>query len=132
MLIPSNDGFFGNDDPMAIEVFGSNGVFSFAGPIELSLDQLWDAGSELNNGLGAAFSAVGGMSMEEMNLIALHGGLQNFDGTPTAAGTNINFNNASSNPVLRINISSVPEPSSLLFAGLLSGCGLLRRTKRTG
>lgn len=62
MIIPSNDGFFGNDSGTEFEVLDASGNFNFAGPIELTLNQLWDGGTELNNGLGAAFSMTGGSS----------------------------------------------------------------------
>ena len=35
MIIPSNDGFFGNEDPLEFEVFDENGNFN--GPIEIVL-----------------------------------------------------------------------------------------------
>lgn len=130
MIIPSNDGFFGNDNGMGIEVLDSMGNFSFTGPIEFSLSDLYDAGTELNDGLGAPFSANGGTSTDESMDIALHGGLDNFDGTDTAAGTTINFANASSSPVLRLTVSAVPEPGCLAFVSLLGAVGLIRRNRR--
>jgi len=129
MLIPSNDGFFGNDSGIAIEVLDGSGAFSFAGPIDFTLDQLWDAGTELNNGLGAAFSGNGGTDTTEANNIALHAGLNNFDGTTTADGSTINFANASASPVFRLTVTAVPEPSSLAVLGLLSTVGLIRRKR---
>ena len=131
MIIPSNDGFFGNDDGMGIQILDAMGDFSFAGPIELSLAELWDAGTELNDGLGAAFSATGGTATDEAMSIALHGGLNNFDGTGTAAGTTIDFGNASGSPVLRINVTAVPEPGSLVFIGLVGCVGMIRRNRRS-
>jgi hypothetical protein len=132
MIIPSNDGFFGNAESTGIEVFDTAGQFSFTGPLTLSLGALWDAGTELNDGLGAPFSGNGGSGTPEANPIALHDGLANFDGTGTAAGTTINFGNASSSPVFRLNIVAVPEPSGIALCGLLGVFGLMRRTKRKG
>jgi hypothetical protein len=128
MIIPSNDGFFGNDSGTAIEVLDADGNFSFSGPIELTFAQAWDAGTEVNDGLGAAFSATGGTSTDETNgIIALHEGFANFDNTDTADGSTINFGNASNSPVLRISVTAVPEPTSLV---LLSGLGILGMIKR--
>ena len=127
MIIPSNDGFFGND--AGIEVLDASGNFNFGGPIELSLADLWDSGTELNDGLGAPFSTTGGTSTDEANAIALHGGLDNLDGTGTPDGTVINFANASASPVLRITVSAIPEPGSLTFIGVLGCVGLLRRRR---
>ena len=45
MIIPSNDAFIANGDPMAFEVFDENGNFI---PIDIVImgSQVWDAGSE--------------------------------------------------------------------------------------
>ena len=129
MVIPSNDGFFGNDSGTAFEVLDAAGNFNFSGPIELTLAQLWDGGTELNNGLGAAFSATGGTATDTTDPIALHGGLDNFDGTNTADGTTINFANASASPVLRISISAVPEPGSMIALVALGGIVIARRRR---
>jgi hypothetical protein len=130
MVIPSNDGFFGNDSGTAIEVLDTAGNFSFAGPIELSLTQAWDAGTEFNDGLGAAFSATPGTASDESNPIALHGGFGNFNNTNTADGTTINFANASASPALRISIAAVPEPSSLSLLCGVGLCSLVQRRRR--
>ncbi len=55
MLIPSNDGFIGNDDPMGLEFFDANGIF--AGPIEVVVfgEDVLDAGTEANTEMDAAF-----------------------------------------------------------------------------
>lgn len=130
MIIPSNDGFFGNDSGTQFEVLDAGGNFSFGTPVELTLSQLWDSGTELNDGLGAAFSATGGTDTSEANAIALHAGLDNFNGTDTADGTTIDFANASANPVLRISITSVPEPGSASVLLALGAMALLNRRRR--
>ena len=130
MVIPSNDGFFGNDDAMGIEVLDVNGNFVFGSPIELTFAQLWDSGTELNDGLGAPFSTNGGTSTDTDEAIALHAGLDIFDGTGTADGTTINFSNAADSPAFRISLTAVPEPSSLAVVGLLGMVGLVRRNRR--
>ena len=53
MIIPSNDIFVGNNNPEAWQVF-ADGVF--AGPITFAVTRAYDAGTEANNGEGAAFS----------------------------------------------------------------------------
>ena len=131
MAIPSNDGFFGNDDGMGIEVLDAGGNFVFGSPLEFTFAQLWDAGTELNNGLGAAFSATGGTATDTADAIALHAGLDNFDGTNTAAGSTINFANANGSSALRLTLAAVPEPNSMFVVGLLGMVGLVRRSRRT-
>lgn len=130
MIIPSNDGFFGNDLGTAIEVLDADGNFSFAGPIELTFAQAWDAGTELNDGLGAAFSANGGTSTDESNAIALHEGFGIFNDTNTADGSTINFGNASASPAFRISVTAVPEPSSLMLLGGFGVLGMIKRRRK--
>ncbi|MHC5023083.1 MAG: spondin domain-containing protein [Planctomycetota bacterium] len=55
MIIPSNDAFIGNHDPTMIELFDANGAF--VGPIKLEIlgSMVWDAGTEANTEMDAAF-----------------------------------------------------------------------------
>ena len=57
MLIPTNDLFIGNDDATAFEIFDAAGLFT--GDLNISIfgSNVWDAGTELNNNLDAAFNA---------------------------------------------------------------------------
>ncbi len=128
MLLPTNDGFFANDNPTGIEVLDASGDFSFGGPITLSFAQLWDSGSELNDGLGAPFSALGGTSTDTNENITLHTGLAAFNGTATGAGTTVDTANLS-DPIFRITVTAVPEPSSLALIVLGVG-GVATRRRR--
>ena len=131
MVIPSNDAFIGNGNPLAYPVFNADG--SFAGPLTIEIfgGNVYDAGTEVNNGMGAAFSALGGTDSDEGSVVALHTGLDNFLGTQTAAGTTINSALAAETPLARIVIQSVPEPSTFTL-GLLGLFGLIRRRNRSG
>ena len=132
MIIPSNDSFFANGDPLAVELLDASGVFTGDRVLEFSLENLWDAGTEVNNTEGAAFSANGGTGTTENGVVTLGPDISNFDGIGTPAGTTIDFDTASSSPVLRITISAVavPEPSSASVLGLATlGCLLRRRRK---
>ncbi len=55
MVIPSNDAFIGNANPVAYELFDTDG--NFKGPIIITLtgNQIWDAGTEENTETDAAF-----------------------------------------------------------------------------
>ena len=116
MIIPSNDGFFGNENPLEFEIFDENGNFN--GPIEIILTgaDLWDAGTEVNNASGAAGfsrgfdgSGSGPSTDDPSSTVGAHPGLDNIVGLQTAAGTTIGSNGggalASDEPILRIRIS---------------------------
>ncbi|MEP5760057.1 MAG: spondin domain-containing protein [Litoreibacter sp.] len=62
MIIPSNDTFIGNGNPLAYELFDENGDFTGLDDIAVDLDDVWDAGTEFNSatGIGAAFNVNGG------------------------------------------------------------------------
>jgi len=49
MVIPSNDLFIGNDNPMAYEVFDTAGTFTNIGPISVFGGDVWDGGTEAND-----------------------------------------------------------------------------------
>ena len=55
MVIPSNDAFIANDDPMAIELFDAFGNFKGKQTILIFGIAVYDAGTELNNEMDAAF-----------------------------------------------------------------------------
>ena len=131
MIIPSNDAFIGNDNPMAYKVFESDG--SFSGPLTINVlgGSIWDAGTELNDEMGAAFSALGGDSTDQGGVVAVHDGLDDFIGTGTANGETINLAFAADTPIARITVTQVPEPGSLglLSMGALGLIGIARRRR---
>jgi len=134
MIIPTNDSFFANGNPLAVELLDASGTFTGDQVLEFSLADLWDAGTEENDTLGAPFSVNGGLASTDTvrGVVALGPDLSNVNGLETPAGTTINFDNASTSPVLRISISAaaVPEPSSASVLGLATlGCLLRRRRK---
>lgn len=131
MIIPSNDSFFGNDDAMQWELLDGAGNFVGDFSFELTLADLWDSGTEVNDGLGAAFSANGGTSTDEGGVVSAGPDLSNFDGTDTVAGSTIDFSAASSSPVFRLTVSAVPEPTSLGVLGALGCSVLLLRRRRS-
>ena len=130
MVIPTNDAFIGNGDQMAHELFDAAGNFNGPVTIQIFGGQVWDAGTEANDGLGAAFSANGGMSTDENLLIRVHPGLDNFVGTTTAAGTQITSGLGGGELLATIRVSSVPEPGSLTLLGLASAFIAIRRRRR--
>ncbi|MEZ6092900.1 MAG: spondin domain-containing protein [Pirellulaceae bacterium] len=132
MVIPSNDSFIGTPD--AIEVFDANGDFIVGNSFEFNIlgSGIWDSGTEVNDTLGAAFSTIGGMSTDENGVVHLlgPGGLDNFIGTGTPAGTIVD-GIAPGGVFATVRITAVPEPSlaSVLGLGSLLGTCLVRRKR---
>ena len=97
MIIPSNDGFFGNEDPLAYEIFDENG--NPTGDIEITIygQDIYDSGTEVNDALGAAGFSLGptgedgGESTDDpTGVVGIHPDLfDNIVGIQTAAGTTV-------------------------------------------
>ena len=129
MIIPTNDSFFGNDSGTAFNLYNMSGDFVGLN-LELGLGQLWDAGTEVNNNLGAAFTPFVGAATDENGLVSSAPNLSNIDGLGTADGTTINFATASGSPVLRVSVTAVPEPSMVSLLGLIA-FGLISLRRRS-
>lgn len=139
MIIPSNDLFVGNSDPIAHEIFDDMGKFVGA-TIEIFTSRIYDAGTEANDNLGAAFNGNGGTETETMDPISLVANLLVpgtddplvfiLGGQPTAAGTTVNLQNGAT-LLATIEISQVPLPAAapLLLAGL-GGLGFAAKRRR--
>lgn len=130
MVIPSNDIFIGNDNPMAYEVFNAVGKFTNLGPISVYSDDAWDAGTEVNNGLGAPFNTGGGTATDVDGVVTRASDRLFFlNGQNTPAGTTIDLPTGR-NLLATIEVSQVPLPAGapLLLAGL-GVFGWMRRPK---
>ena len=133
MVIPSNDAFIGNDNAMAYELFDANGNFNGPLTIQVFGNEVWDAGTEVNNTMGAAFSAVGGDPTDQGGVVALltAGGLDNFEGTGIPPGNNITDLLGSTELLATIQVTQVPEPNSVTMVGMGTLLlGFLRRRRR--
>jgi hypothetical protein len=131
MLIPSNDNFIGNDDPLAYQLFDAAGAFTRLGPISVYGADVWDAGTEVNNGIGAAFSTAGGIGTDENGVITLQPSLSHLLGLGTLAGTTIGSVPGATQLLASIQIAAVPLPAALpAFAGGLAFLGFAARRRR--
>ena len=113
MVIPSNDAFIGNGDPMAYEVFDESGNFVMTEIIILGT-QVWDAGTEVNDEVPAnvAFleQAAPNTGPDENGTVQFHSGFAS-GGAILTAFPNADFT-AGGYQVARISLSS-----SLLLEG---------------
>lgn len=142
MVVPSNDAFIGNDNPTGIELFDAGG--NFVGPVSFVVmgSMIWDAGTEANTEMEAAFINQTGPNMGTTTAdpIAQHpgyiGSLNGPAGTPiilggtTVAGTVVD-------PVLGdftrpgfqlARITITPEPGALILMAI-GGAACLRRRR---
>lgn len=98
MLLPSNDAFFANADPMALQIFDSEGNFS--GPVSILIrgDAIRDAGTEANTESDAAFFNQDAPNTGETTAdpITVHPGFNGSVGNP--AGTPVVFLGGTSGP----------------------------------
>ncbi len=103
MIIPSNDGFWGNDTPDAYPIFdGDDNVI--ARTIQIMGTDVWDAGTEVNNEIPAntAFlaQAAPNTGATENGVVAIHPGFMApglggiLDATSMAPGFPITFTSA--------------------------------------
>ncbi len=111
MVIPSNDAFFTNGNPLGIQLFDDLGNFLDTQTIDVYGSHIWDAGTEVNDPLGgAAFAAAGGTSADEAGVIRTHPGLDDFVGAELANGTTLSTAFINQTPIARITITSAAAP----------------------
>ncbi len=143
MLFPTNDGFIGNDNPKAIEIFDSQGNFIGADFIVFG-NQVWDAGTEVNDEDPSTLQYTlkeFGNSVDENGTIQLHpslkpsgaGGILDFELNGEKFFANADFT-VPGYQVARVTVTQIPEsvPEPAITTGLfaLSGLFLLRRRVR--
>lgn len=133
MVIPSNDLFFANGNPTAIELFDALGNFNGPRVIEIYGRDINDNGTEVNSAANdAAFSTNDGQSLPEFNVVrdfftnlGDEAYLASFIGSQTANGATISSAFGADDLIARITIT--PAPSSVLT---LAGAGLIASRRR--
>ena len=144
MIVPSNDLFFGNDDPTEYELFDAAGNFN--GPLTILVlgQDVFDAGTEANDPAdGGAFiagvdMALGTPTSETITrFLVLPGSGADLDeliGLVTASGDTISLPFTNTSLIASISIQAIPEPSSILLVsmgvGAVGVAGTIRRRRR--
>lgn len=129
MVVPSNDHFIGNDNPMQYTLFDAMGNLSITTISQFGRD-IWDAGSEATDPLNAAFVMGGNNDLRTpqngvVNFDFM--GLDAFNGLTTGAGYTFNRQFGANDEVYRITFEIVPAPGA---AAMLSLGGLLAARRR--
>jgi hypothetical protein len=127
MVIPSNDHFIGNDNPMQYRLFDAAGNLLLP-QIDQAARQIWDAGSEITDPLAAAFLVIGDNDLRtpENGVVRFDfNELEAYNGLETAAGYIFQSNLFGNTAIYRISFTSsiVPEPAT--WAMLIAGFGLV-------
>jgi hypothetical protein len=133
MVVPSNDFFIGNDDPMALRIFAGDGSL-LRTEIHQSARQIWDAGSEVFDPAAAAFVGDNDLRTDQGSVVAFNfAELAAFNGLTTGAGYVFTSGLAADTAVYRISfeVSPVPEPTvpALWAAGLAALAWTARRRR---
>lgn len=140
MIIPSNDAFIANGNPMAFSVFDGGGTFQ---PVSFVVNggMVLDAGTEVNDELPANTAFFGQMTpntgMIQGGVVGTHPGF-----LPAGSGgildaamfANADFK-AQGYEIARITITQVPEPEEtavVAAAALGAGAWFLRRRRAGG
>lgn len=151
MILPSNDAFIGNLNPTAYDLFNINGDFNDGFAIDIYGFDVWDAGTEENDGNGAPFSmigvnstgmdvpstpTVGGVVTRHLDLDpSQNPGLSNFVGTTLGNGDTLDIGFGAKTRIGRITAQRVPDtaPAAGLmgFLFLLGFHKLVSRRKKT-
>jgi PEP-CTERM motif len=133
MIIPSNDLFIGNDNPMGLQILDNAGNL-LINQINQTASQIWDANSEVADPANAAFvvGGVNGNRTPENGVVAFDfSELNAFNGLTTGAGYVFNNSLTGATNVGRISftVTAVPEPSSIALVSLV-GIGVVVRRFR--
>jgi hypothetical protein len=131
MVVPSNDHFIGNDNPMQHQLFDAQGNLAISTISQFGRD-IWDAGSEATDPANAAF-LMGGVNdnrVDENGVVRFDFmGLNAFNGMTTAAGYTFNRQFGANDEVYRISFEVVPAPGAAAMGGMALAFAARRRRR---
>lgn len=137
MVVPSNDAFVGNESPTSVALFDSMGNF-IATDFTLTGSDIWDAGTEVNQTLGAAYVAGedATQGVDEGLTVTMADPNSQFSpylGSMTPSGDTFSVSPLAASPVVSFSFQVVPEPSSLVLAmlGMISLVAIGVRRRRS-
>jgi len=133
MVVPSNDFFIGNDDPMEYQLFDAAGNLQITS-IEQKATDVWDAGSEVFDPAAAAFVGNNDLRTPQGSVVAFNfAELAGFNGLTTATGYTFNSALTAGSDIYRITFTAaaIPEPGTyaLMAAGLMAVGWIARRRR---
>jgi hypothetical protein len=135
MLVPSNDAFIGNDDPLAFQIFDDNGNFVGADFV-VTGDRVWDAGTEENDEIPANTALLGqtvpNTGVTTNGVVSQHPGFI-AGGNILAAFPNADFitPNYSIARVRVEQVQAVPEPATVLGSLAAVGFGVFFKKEKS-
>ncbi len=129
MVVPSNDAFIANENPLAFKIFDDTGKF-IATDFIVTGNQIWDAGTEVNDEIPQNTALLGqtvpNTGVTENGLVTQHPGFIR-GGNILSAFPNADFTTPGYQ-VAHIRVEQVPEPANT--AGLFIAGGLLWLRRR--
>jgi PEP-CTERM motif len=127
MVVPSNDHFIGNDNPMRYRLFDNAGNLLIS-QIDQQASQIWDNGSETTDPLAAAFLVIGNNDLRTPQNGVVRFDFQEllaYNGLTTAAGYVFDSDLVANTAVYRISFTSAVVPEPATWAMLIAGFGLV-------
>lgn len=122
MVVPSNDAFVGNDSPTSIQLFDAGGNF-VATDFMLTGSDIWDAGTEVNQLLGAAYivgqdATLGTNEGGVVHAVNLATQFTPYLGGTTPLGATFSTVPGATAGFVSVSFEVVPEPATAVLVGV--------------
>jgi len=131
MVVPSNDHWIANDNPMQYMLFNAMGQLSISAISQFGR-QIWDNGSETEDAANAAFlvGSVNANRTPQNGVVSFNfDRLDTFNGLTTTAGYVFQRQFGANDEIYRISFEVIPAPGAAAVLGL-GGLLVARRRRR--